>query len=121
MRLNQTDIVTELMKVTKKLAQQLNFFGIMINQVTREGTEKALQGKESTVTISANASEFERSSDVMLVVGETAADSGSGKMFVDNPKARDSVTAPRIILKANKGCCEFKQADIQDIPDEKVD
>lgn len=111
---SQTQIVQYGMKLLKNLAQQLNFFCIAINQMTREEVNRALEGKTSRITSGANSSEFEHSSDILLVLGTTPQFDEVNKVFVDNTKARDIGKSSRLILDTRKGICEYKMSATQE-------
>lgn len=113
-KLSQTEIVTEAMKLVKRLCQRLNFFVIAINQMTREEINRNLEGKATRITGSANSSEFERSCDIMWNLGETQQLAEVGKCFVDQPKARDSEKSSRVMLDTKKGICVYDQSATQE-------
>lgn len=109
-KMTQTEIVTEAMKMLKFVCQRLNFLVLAVNQMTREEINRMLEGKTSRITGSANSSEFERSCDVIWNLGETEQMKEAGVCFLDEPKARDSGKPARVMLKAKKGICVYEQA-----------
>lgn len=114
MKMNQTEIVTEGMKMLKRVCQRLNFFVIAINQMTRDEVNRTLEGKVSRVTGSANSSEFERSCDIIWNLGETPEMTEVQKCFLDSPKARDSGKPSRVFMDTKKGICVYEQSATQD-------
>lgn len=111
---NQTEIVTDGMKMLKRLCQRLNFFVIAVNQMTREEVNRSLEGKTTRITGSANAAEFERSCDIMWNLGATPQQDEAGKCYIDSPKARDSGKPPRTLLDTKKGICVYEQSAQQE-------
>ena len=111
---NQTEIITDGMKILKRLCQRLNFFVIAVNQLTREEVNRALEGKQTRITGSANAAEFERSCDIMWNLGATPQQEEANKCFVDSPKARDSGKPSRVLLDTKKGVCVYEQSKQQE-------
>lgn len=113
-KLTQTEIVTEGMKLLKRLCQRLNFFVIAINQMTRDEINRTLEGKTTRITGSANSSEFERSCDIMWNLGATPQMDEVGRCFLDQPKARDSEKSSRVMLDTQKGICVYEESSNQD-------
>ena len=111
---NQTEIVTDGMKMLKRLCQRLNFFVIAVNQMTRDEINRSLEGKQTRITGSANAAEFERSCDIMWNLGATPEQDEANKCYVDSPKARDSGKPPRVLLDTKKGICVYEQSAQQE-------
>lgn len=110
----QTEIVTDGMKMLKRLCQRLNFFVIAVNQMTRDEVNRSLEGKTTRITGSANSAEFERSCDIMWNLGATPEQDEANKCYIDSPKARDSGKPPRVLLDTKKGICVYEQSAQQE-------
>lgn len=109
MLMTPSQIVQMGMLMLKKLAQKLNMFVIAVNQMTRDEADRIQEGKKSRISGSANSSEFERTSDIMITIGATPSLDEVDKVFLDMPKARDSGKTSRIILETKKGICLYEQ------------
>lgn len=110
------EIVTQVYKRTKRdICRKLKVFGLVINQLARQGVEKLAKGENTTTYDASNSGETYKSTDANLVLSSNQSLERDGKIRITSPKFRDAEKFYNVYATAKIGCSYFAYDDEEEI------
>lgn len=104
-RLDQWTITTRAYKIFKRWLMATNKAGIIINQLTRDGSKEADKSGDSDATGGSGGMETYRSTDYNIVIAASKAMEAQCKRWLINPKKRDSAGIGKTVVNTRMEIC----------------
>lgn len=107
--LSDWEVTKKAYRYSKKYARRRGKLVIAINQLTKEGADKAKEGKDTGMGDVQGGMEAYRSCDYNLVLAATPEMESQNKIRIFNPKKRDTAGLGNLLLNVRLGVCLFMQ------------